>query len=137
MNVRAVRLLSTRQRPECDTLPIMALPRSPSGATLVPAELLGPVVDAYRPKRVILFGSRARGDARPDSDIDLLVLVDDDAPAERLARENRRAARRRYKRPVTLIACRERSFAARRGVPGSIAADIARDGIVVYERQGA
>ena len=29
-----------------------------------------------RLKRVILFGSHARGDARPDSDIDLLVVLE-------------------------------------------------------------
>ena len=28
-----------------------------------------------RPGRVVLFGSRARGEARPDSDIDLLVVM--------------------------------------------------------------
>ncbi len=28
-----------------------------------------------RPGRVVLFGSRARGDARPDSDLDLLVVM--------------------------------------------------------------
>jgi predicted nucleotidyltransferase len=28
-----------------------------------------------RPKRMVLFGSRARGEARPDSDIDLLVVM--------------------------------------------------------------
>lgn len=28
--------------------------------------------------KVILFGSEARGDARPDSDIDLLILLDGD-----------------------------------------------------------
>jgi hypothetical protein len=36
-----------------------------------------------RPGRVLLFGSRARGDARPDSDLDLLVVIGEGA--ERLA----------------------------------------------------
>jgi predicted nucleotidyltransferase len=31
-----------------------------------------------RVQDVILFGSKARGDSHPDSDIDILVLVDDD-----------------------------------------------------------
>jgi predicted nucleotidyltransferase len=31
------------------------------------------------PLRVVLFGSRARGDARPDSDLDLLVVGGEDA----------------------------------------------------------
>jgi predicted nucleotidyltransferase len=37
-----------------------------------------------RPGRVLLFGSRARGDARPDSDLNLLVVVGEE-DAERLA----------------------------------------------------
>ena len=32
------------------------------------------IVDEVDPEQVILFGSRARGDARPESDIDLLVI---------------------------------------------------------------
>lgn len=36
------------------------------------------VYDALEPEAVILFGSRARGDYRWDSDIDLLLIVDDD-----------------------------------------------------------
>lgn len=32
---------------------------------------------------VVLFGSRARGDARPDSDTDLLIVVGDDIPLRR------------------------------------------------------
>lgn len=39
---------------------------------LVPPELLDPVVACFRPRRVIVFGSVARGDAGPDNDIDLL-----------------------------------------------------------------
>ncbi len=36
-----------------------------------------------RPERVILFGSRARGEARPDSDFDLLVIAESDEPRYR------------------------------------------------------
>ena len=32
--------------------------------------------DALHPQRIILFGSHARGTAGPDSDIDLLVILD-------------------------------------------------------------
>ncbi len=32
-------------------------------------------VDRHAVRRLILFGSRARGDAHPDSDDDILVLV--------------------------------------------------------------
>jgi len=41
-------------------------------------ELLQSMVDIIvreaDPERIILFGSRARGDARPDSDVDLLII---------------------------------------------------------------
>ena len=32
------------------------------------------IVAAADPEKIILFGSRARGDARPDSDVDLIVV---------------------------------------------------------------
>jgi predicted nucleotidyltransferase len=37
-------------------------------------EILERVVHVAQPDKIILFGSAARGDARPDSDIDLLVI---------------------------------------------------------------
>ena len=39
-------------------------------------EIVRTIVDAINPRRVVLFGSRARGDARPDSDVDLMVELD-------------------------------------------------------------
>ena len=36
---------------------------------------------------IILFGSEARGDARPDSDIDLLILLDADELSENESRK--------------------------------------------------
>lgn len=51
---------------------------------LVPPALLDPVIAYFNPRRVIVFGSVVRGEAGPDSDIDLLVIVDDDTPAEKV-----------------------------------------------------
>ncbi|WP_429819196.1 nucleotidyltransferase domain-containing protein [Ensifer sp. B1-9] len=44
------------------------------------AQLLGRIEAAYAPLAVILYGSRARGDATASSDWDLKVIVPDDAP---------------------------------------------------------
>ncbi len=38
-------------------------------------EALKRLVHSFSPKKVFLFGSRARGNATPDSDYDLLVIV--------------------------------------------------------------
>jgi uncharacterized protein len=50
----------------------------------VPAELPEPVIAYFRPRRVVLFGSTARGEVVPDSDIELPVILDNDAPREKL-----------------------------------------------------
>jgi predicted nucleotidyltransferase len=50
-------------------------------------EILRRVVEVAKPDRIILFGSAARGDMRPDSDIDLLVIKSDVAHRRRLAQQ--------------------------------------------------
>jgi len=42
-------------------------------------EMTRRLVDCYQ-VRIYLFGSEARGDAGPDSDLDFLVVVPDDTP---------------------------------------------------------
>lgn len=45
------------------------------------------LVERFGARRVVLFGSRARGDARPDSDFDIFVEMEStDRPPERNAR---------------------------------------------------
>jgi len=38
------------------------------------------LAEALHPYKIYLFGSRAEGRARPDSDFDLVVVFDDEAP---------------------------------------------------------
>lgn len=45
------------------------------------------LVSSLDPRAVYLFGSRAEGRARPDSDFDLLVVLDDAAPDEAVTHE--------------------------------------------------
>lgn len=106
----------------------------PMTAPVVPPELLDSVVAYFRPRRVILFGSHARGDAGPDSDIDLMVELDDDAPPEKLTLQAGYESRRGYDRAVDVIPCRASVLASRARAIGSFAHIVLRDGVVVYER---
>jgi predicted nucleotidyltransferase len=101
----------------------------------VPEELLRAVVDYFDPQRVILFGSRARGDAGEDSDIDLLVVVDDDTPAEKLSWEAVWRVRDGHAGPLDLMACRSSTLERRARAIGSFAHTLMREGKVVYERR--
>jgi predicted nucleotidyltransferase len=38
--------------------------------------LAGQIAERFDPRRIILFGSHARGEATADSDVDLMVVVD-------------------------------------------------------------
>jgi predicted nucleotidyltransferase len=101
---------------------------------LVPGELLDRVVDYYHPRRLILFGSRARGEASEDSDVDLLVIFDDDAPAERLTLRSGWESRRGFDGPTDVIPVRDAVYRRRAKIPGTLAYEAEIDGIAVYER---
>ena len=56
--------------------------KTPTASDKVLSDVVRRLVEAYRPERVYLFGSVARGDAGPDSDYDIMVVMPDDAPPE-------------------------------------------------------
>ena len=51
---------------------------------LLVQQVVATIAEALHPTRIIVFGSRARGDARPDSDLDLLVIYDGPMPKREL-----------------------------------------------------
>ncbi len=82
-------------------------------------------------EQILLFGSQARGTARPDSDWDLYVLVDHDltfADRNRLTTEiKRELARLRIPNDVLLKS--NKQFHATKTYPGHIAYTVAREGV--------
>ena len=48
-------------------------------------EIVRRLVEAIDPDRIVLFGSRARGEARSASDVDLLIVKDSEEPTHRRA----------------------------------------------------
>ena len=102
--------------------------------TAVPQALIDANVRTYAPRRVVLFGSRARGTANEDSYLDLLVVLDDDVPGETLSWRRRHEARGSYRGPVDISPCRQGVLTERARVAGSFADSVLRDGVVVYER---
>ncbi len=90
----------------------------------VPRALVDALVRHYRPREIILFGSRARGEAGPESDIDLFIIVDDDARTERGP-----------SRPgVDLFVS---AFERERRLVGTLANAAAEDGITLWRRPGS
>lgn len=100
----------------------------------IPESLLRGIVEVYAPRRVVLFGSHARGEPGPDSDIDLVVVLDDSAPPAALSWRLRNEARKGFTGSVDIIPCRERVLQERARAAGSFADTVLREGIVIYER---
>jgi uncharacterized protein len=91
------------------------------------------IVRKFRPEMVILFGSHARGQASPDSDIDLLVVMDFEGSVV----EKRLAIRRALHRfcvPLDVVVTAPRDFAWRKDVVGTIEWPASREGKVLYAR---
>ena len=93
------------------------------------------VYDAVRPESVILFGSRARGDYRPDSDIDLLVISDDHASrakrmkAQKAANETAHRIYGDYWMGTDVVWMPRAKYDRCRGGINHLAAQAARDGV--------
>lgn len=97
------------------------------------ARLTKAIVARARPRRIVLFGSRARGDARPDSDYDVLIEEERESENERTrASEIANAVHRRVDVAIQITVRTPAQFERRRDDVGTIDYDIARDGIVLY-----
>jgi len=89
------------------------------------------IVSNYHPKQVVLFGSQSRGDAQPDSDVDLLVVFDRVPDRrERGIELMRLLSDMPFAKDVLVVGAKDTIHPLR----GSALADALKNGVVVYER---
>jgi predicted nucleotidyltransferase len=96
------------------------------------AEIVRRLVATYEPERIYLFGSKARGDAGPDSDYDLMVVVPDDAPPVRRRSRLAYEALRGTGRAADVLVCTRSSFDSRLHVRASLPATIVSEGRLLH-----
>ena len=91
------------------------------------------IVSRFHPERIILFGSHARGDAGPDSDVDLLVVM----PISGSKREKQleiRLALRNIRISKDIVVTTPEDFLWRQEIPGTIERPAAQEGKILYAR---
>jgi predicted nucleotidyltransferase len=101
-------------------------------AEQVLAEIVGRLVGAFHPECVYLFGSAARGEAGPDSDYDLLVVVpnSDEAGYRRMQRAQEALWGIRAAADVFVLTREE--FTRQQSVATSLASAALAEGRVLY-----
>jgi predicted nucleotidyltransferase len=91
------------------------------------------IVELFSPQQILLFGSRARGDARPDSDVDLLVVMPV-AGSPRAKAIEIGVALHDVDVPKDIVVVRPEDFAWRRRVTGTLEYPAFHEGKVLYAR---
>ncbi len=91
------------------------------------------IVERFAPRRIVLFGSHARGNARPDSDYDLFIEMETDRrPPERAALVDALFGLRPWALDAFVYTPAEVEML--RGVRGTLLATIEAEGQVLYEQ---
>jgi predicted nucleotidyltransferase len=109
----------------------------PNGLQVIDQEVIDGavrrIVDALHPRRIVVFGSVARGEAGPDSDLDLFIEMDSDVrPVERAIRVRELLADARWPMDVAVYTPEEVADARTRF--GNLMTFIDAEGVVLYER---
>lgn len=99
------------------------------------SEIVRRIVHEAQPARVILFGSRARGDHRQESDIDLLVVSEDMRPRA-LRASALYGVLSDILIPMDILVYRPEEIEEWKNVPQAFVTTAIREGSVLYENHG-
>jgi len=96
------------------------------------SKIVNEVVNNFKPKKVILFGSYASGIPTEESDLDLLIIKDSDLPLHLQSRKVRKILSD-FKVPMDVIVKPSKEFEKYKDIIGTIMYPANKFGKVVYE----
>jgi len=96
------------------------------------SDMVDRICKAGTPEKIVLFGSRARGDASVDSDIDLLVVESSGLPRYKRSARYRKAVAGLYVAKDIVVWSPE-EIEEWKAVPNAFITTILREGRVIYE----
>ena len=106
--------------------------KPPSADDPVLREVVRRLVEVYHPLRIYLFGSTARGEAGPDSDYDICVIVPDQAPAERRSEQLAYRALRGTGVAAEILVWTREEFEKQLHLKASLPAAVMEEGDLLY-----
>ncbi len=89
------------------------------------------IIREFRPRQVILFGSRAKGDNTDHSDVDFLVVMPFEGPRWKNEVKILKALNR-FRGAKDVIILTPEEFEGKRNIPGTIAYPAANEGRLLY-----
>lgn len=92
------------------------------------------LVEAFDPERIYLFGSYARGDAGPDSDYDLMMIVANSDQPQYKRSQQAHAALARFTTAKDILVWTRDEFDGDVHLKASLPATILREGVLLYAR---
>jgi len=96
-------------------------------------EIVRRILSVGAPRKIVLFGSRADGRARPDSDLDLLIVEESDLPRYKRSARYRRALCGLFP-AKDIVVWTPAEIEEWRAVPHAFITTIVATGKVLYER---
>jgi transcriptional regulator with XRE-family HTH domain len=139
------RLLQLQEQAENPAVPSARIPDSGTGPSGVLTdrrqegegsqgtirEMVQCITRLFHPEKIILFGSHARGEATPDSDVDLLVIMRVEG-SKRETQLRVREALHDVRVPKDVIVSTPEEFRWRQKIVGTIERQAVREGVVQY-----
>lgn len=95
--------------------------------------MVGRIVEGFDPQKIILFGSYARGTSGPDSDVDLLIIMNVMGSKKDITIQIDRALIDR-RLPLDIVVVTPEDVERYRGLVGNVIRPALKEGRVLYER---